>query len=110
MFWNQHSHDQPAVHELRRLFERKSWTGFAFVSEWQLGNFQSIYGVPREKSRVMRNAVSPAFAITQLPAPWFSTDSPPTLFYSSTPFRGLDVLLQAFPMVRAAIPGVQLRV
>jgi glycosyltransferase involved in cell wall biosynthesis len=110
VFWNQHSHDQPAVDELRRLFERKSWTGFAFVSEWQLGNFQSIYGVPREKSRVMRNAVSPAFAITELPAPWFSTDSPPTLFYSSTPFRGLDVLLQAFPMIRAAIPGVRLRV
>jgi glycosyltransferase involved in cell wall biosynthesis len=110
VFWNQHSHDQPAVHELRRLFERKSWSAFAFVSEWQLGNFESAYGVPREKSRVMRNAVSPAFARRATAAPWFSTGTPPTLFYSSTPFRGLDVLLQAFPKIRAALPGARLRV
>jgi glycosyltransferase involved in cell wall biosynthesis len=110
VFWNQHSHDQPAVQELSRLFERKSWTGFAFVSEWQLGNFERTYRIPREKSRVMRNAVSPAFAHHAVAPPWFSTDRPPTLFYSSTPFRGLDVLLQAFPTIRAAVPGARLRV
>ena len=110
VFWNHHSHDQPAVQELRRPFERKSWTGFAFVSEWQLENFERTYMVPREKSRVMRNAVSPAFASQATSEPWFSMGAPPTLFYSSTPFRGLDVLLKAFPTIRAAIPGTRLRV
>jgi glycosyltransferase involved in cell wall biosynthesis len=112
VLWNQHAPDQPAILELNRLGERKSWTGFAFVSNWQLDNFEKIFCVRREKSRVLRNAVSPAFADAPPPdnAPWFVTGEPPTLFYTSTPFRGLDVLLQAFPTIRAAIPGARLRV
>jgi glycosyltransferase involved in cell wall biosynthesis len=112
VLWNQHAADQPAILELNRLNERKSWTGFAFVSNWQREDFEKVFWVRREKSRVLRNAVSPAFADAPPPdkAPWFITGEPPTLFYTSTPFRGLDVLLQAFPMIRAAIPGTRLRV
>ena len=110
VLWNQHSHDQPAIQELRRLNERKSWTAFAFVGEWHLANFERLFWIPRERSRVMRNAVSPAFTSQPVPKPWFATGEPPVLFYSSTPFRGLDVLLQAFPAIRAAIPGTRLRV
>jgi glycosyltransferase involved in cell wall biosynthesis len=32
------------------------------------------------------------------------------LFYTSTPYRGLDVLLDAFPKIRDAVPGACLRV
>src|SRR5438270_153717 len=35
---------------------------------------------------------------------------PPILVYSSMPFRGLDVLLAAFPAIRAAVPGARLRI
>ena len=110
VFWNQHNHDQQAVRGLARLNERKSWTRFAFVSEWQRTNFERRYWVPREKSRVMRNAVSPAFGRQAPAVPWFLTGEPPVLVYSSTPFRGLDVLLQAFPAIRAAMPGTRLRI
>jgi glycosyltransferase involved in cell wall biosynthesis len=92
------------------LNERKSWSGFAFVSNWQLEHFASTFWIDRNKSRVMRNAASPAFVNDLQADPWFVTEQPPTLFYTSTPFRGLDVLLQAFPMIRAAIPGTRLRV
>jgi glycosyltransferase involved in cell wall biosynthesis len=110
VLWNHTAADQPSVQELNRLNERKSWSGFAFVSNWQLEKFASELWIDRNKSRIMRNAVSPAFVNDSNIDPWFVAERPPTLFYSSTPFRGLDVLLQAFPMIRAAIPGTRLRV
>jgi glycosyltransferase involved in cell wall biosynthesis len=110
VLWNQHAHDETAIQELRRPSERRNWSAFAFVSDWQRRNFEKLFWVPAEKSRVMRNAVSPAFAECPNTAPWFATDEAPVLFYSSTPFRGLDVLLNAFPKIRAAIPDVRLRV
>ena len=110
VFWIHHAANQPAVLELNRLNERKSWKGFAFVSNGQFEEFEKVFWVPREKSRVLRNAVSPAFADGPDIVPWFVTGEPPTLIYTSTPFRGLDVLLQAFPTIRAAIPGTRLRV
>jgi hypothetical protein len=58
----------------------------------------------------MRNAVSPAFAECPNITPWFATGEVPVLFYTSTPFRGLDVLLNAFPKIRAAVPNVRLRI
>jgi tetratricopeptide (TPR) repeat protein len=61
---------------------------------------------------VMRNAIAPAFAdlfSDQEPILTQKT-SPPTLAYSSTPFRGLRLLLDAFPHIRQAVPGARLRV
>jgi glycosyltransferase involved in cell wall biosynthesis len=59
----------------------------------------------------MRNAASPAI-IGSPPAatPWFATGAAPTLVYTSAAYRGLDVLLDAFPVIRATIPGTRLRV
>jgi glycosyltransferase involved in cell wall biosynthesis len=114
VLWTPHAHDQPAVRELSRQNERWSWTGFAFVSDWQRQCYEKFFQVPREKGRVLRNAVSPAFAqdFAQAndAAPWFAAGEPPVLFYTSTPFRGLDVLLRAFPAIRAELPGTRLRV
>jgi glycosyltransferase involved in cell wall biosynthesis len=58
----------------------------------------------------MRNAISPAFAARDPSEPWFARNEPPILVYTSAPYRGLDVLLSAFPSIRAAIPGATLRV
>lgn len=110
VLWNQHAFDQPPVQELHRLRERKTWAGFAFVSQWQLDTFVEKFWVPREKSIVLRNAAGPAFAGLPPAVPWFARGAAPVLVYTSTPFRGLDVLLSAFPLIRAAIPDVRLRV
>jgi glycosyltransferase involved in cell wall biosynthesis len=110
VLWNQHAHDQPAIQNLRRLRERKDWNAFAFVSDWQRQNFEKIFWIPAEKSLVMRNAASPAFAECRPITPWYMTGEAPILFYTSTPFRGLDVLLNAFPNIQAAIPDIRLRI
>lgn len=110
VLWTQHAHDQPGISALSHLNERKRWAGFAFVSNWQRDCYERQFSIRREKSRVLRNAVSPAFANVSQTQPWFSAGLPPTLFYTSTPFRGLDVLLKAFPIIRNAVPGTRLRV
>ena len=110
VLWTQHAHDQGAVSALGHLNERKRWAGFAFVSQWQRDCYEKKFSIRREKSTVLRNAVSPAFATVTHAPPWFSAGMPPILFYTSTPFRGLDVLLKAFPAIRNAVPGTRLRV
>jgi glycosyltransferase involved in cell wall biosynthesis len=110
VFWTGHADDQPSIEGLEFTRERKAWNGFAFVSEWQLGEFCRVFWVPAEKSRVLRNAISPAFAELTPPEPWFRRNEPPVLVYTSAPYRGLDVLLSAFPSIRAAIPGTRLKI
>lgn len=110
--WSQHAHDQPALADLKIPAMRAVWDGFALVSQWQARCFEAAFAIPSTRIRVMRNAVSPFFA-ELFPAdapilphkPW-----PPVLCYTSTPFRGLDVLLDAFPLIREAVPGTTLKV
>lgn len=110
VLWVGHAHDQPAVKGLESSRERKAWSGYAFVSRWQLEKFVEDFWVPVEKSRVMRNAASPGFFELSPPAPWYQTGEPPVLVYTSQPYRGLDVLLDAFPAIKSATPEVRLKV
>lgn len=110
ILWTGHADDQPAMEPLEYSRERKAWNGFAFVSQWQLEEYCRAFWVPREKSRVMRNAIAPAFAASRPSEPWFARGEPPILVYTSAPYRGLNVLLAAFPAIRANIPGTRLRI
>jgi glycosyltransferase involved in cell wall biosynthesis len=110
VLWVQHADDQPAIEALQFTRERKSWNGFAYVSDWQAQQFFEYYWMPSEKGRVMRNAIAPVFADLPITQPWFRRGVPPTLIYTSMPYRGLDVLLDAFPAIRAGVPGTRLRV
>ena len=110
VMWAGHAADQRSMEPLEFLRERKAWTGFAFVSQWQLEQYAQVFWVPRERARVMRNAIAPAFALRPPAEPWFQRGQAPVLVYSSAPYRGLDVLLAAFPAILAAIPGTSLRI
>jgi glycosyltransferase involved in cell wall biosynthesis len=110
VLWLTHAHDQPALRPLQNEGERKVWSGFAFISKWQRDTISTKYGIQREKSQVLRNAVSPVFVDLALGQPWFVRNDAPVLIYTSTPFRGLSVLLKAFPIIRGALPGTRLRV
>ncbi|MFC5357970.1 tetratricopeptide repeat protein [Azospirillum himalayense] len=112
ILWMQHAVDQPAAQCLAEPQARACWDGYAFVSRWQMDGYLKAFGLDRRLCRVLRNGIAPAFS-SLFPAgadivaakPW-----PPVLAYTSTPFRGLEVLLDSVPRLRAAIPGTTVRV
>jgi glycosyltransferase involved in cell wall biosynthesis len=112
ILWIQHRIDQPAVESLAAPKISESYDAFAFVSEWQRDEFRLGFGLPVERNQVMRNAAAPAFVDlfpanrAILPPKAMS----PVLAYTSTPYRGLSLLLDAFPAIRQQIPEARLRV
>ncbi|EDY18102.1 glycosyl transferase group 1 [Chthoniobacter flavus Ellin428] len=112
VLWTQHRINQPAVEALADVNESGSYDAFAFVSEWQREEFRLGFGLPGARTHVLRNGAAPAFVElfpedqSILP----QKSMPPVLAYTSTPFRGLDLLIEAFPSIRAQVPEVRLRV
>lgn len=92
--------------------------GIVFVSEWQKQIFLREFPdtIPAERCFVIRNACNP-FVVRP---PATLTDVTNTLFtrkraalevaYVSAPTRGLDTLLEIWPMVRSACPNARLAV
>jgi tetratricopeptide (TPR) repeat protein/glycosyltransferase involved in cell wall biosynthesis len=112
LYWTGHGVEQPAVQALRDPAERAAYDGFAFVSDWQRRRYQEVFGLEPARTVVLRNGISPAFenlfalgeSIRAAKA------QPPVLAYTSTPDRGLDLLLEAFPRICEAVPGTTLEV
>ena len=112
VLWTQHAADEPAIRELADPALRACWDGFALVSRWQMEQYRAAFAIDPARCAILRNGIAPAFAAL-FPAdesvlaakPW-----PPVLAYTSAPFRGLDVLLDSLPHIRAALPGTRLRV
>ena len=110
VLWAVHATDQPAVRDLLDPQERDLYSGFAMVSDWQAQTYRTAFQLDASKMRVLRNAAAPSFFDVN-PAPrWYQTGKPPVLGYTSTPYRGLDVLLLSFARIRQQIPGTSLRI
>lgn len=111
VFWAHHAADEPAVAKLSDKNERAAWDRVALVSDWQKGEYLKSFAIDPERAVVLRNAISPAVEAARRDlAPFYRRAAPPTLIYTSTPFRGLDVLLLAFPAIRRQIAGCRLEV
>lgn len=110
--WTQQVPYLNAMQGLRDKNEQAVYDGIAFVSNWQRDRFFETFAIAPEKTTVLRNAIAPVFA-----QQFSSSDrlldykvEPPILAYTSTPFRGLDLLLDIFPQIRQAYPGTRLKV
>ena len=110
ILWCHHAADQSAVQSLADPAERACFQGYATVSHWQAMGYMSAFDLPGDQIRILRNAASPMVSAVPTKPAWYDRGTPPTLAYSSTPFRGLDILLMAFPMIRTMVPDVRLRV
>jgi len=87
ILWMHQSYDQPSVQNLK--YTQTNFKKIVCVSNWQLEMFVKYLGIERSKCVVISNGINP-LPIYDKPADCIN------LVYSSTPFRGLDVLIEAF--------------
>lgn len=90
VYWNQLSYDQQAVQWLSDSKNVDTIDQFVFVSYWQAERYRQIFGIPGYKTKVIQNACLP---IGRRVA---GKREKVKLCYTSTPFRGLDILLDAW--------------
>lgn len=90
IYWNQLSYDQQPVQFLKETENVDVINNFVFVSHWQSEQFRKIFNIPGYKTTVIKNA---SMSVNQ------RKDGPRDkvkVCYTSTPWRGLDVLLDAW--------------
>lgn len=102
-------HDLPWDHETKHLQDKWSRDRFqrlVFCSTWQRAMYQGVLGVPmNEQSLVIETPVEP------IELDWSRKESHKTrLIYTSTPQRGLDILVNVFVELAKKYPDIQLDV
>ena len=109
IFWTGDAFDQPFVKTLANTEERGQIDFFMLQSDWHEETFRTHHGLPAWQ--ILRTRLGSAASAADAPV---QADSVATrrrrLAYASTPFRGLDVLLDLFPRIRAACPDAELDV
>ena len=92
VIWQQLSYDQQNVAMMRDANFVNKVDCFVYVSNWSYEKFRNVYNTPEHKSVVIKNATEP-FVYKQRPKGKLK------LIYTSSPNRGLDVLLDAFEVL-----------
>jgi glycosyltransferase involved in cell wall biosynthesis/tetratricopeptide (TPR) repeat protein len=109
ILWTGDAFDQPFLSGLADPDRRREIDLFMLQSTWQIETFRAHHGLP--SSRIVRTTLGTAASSTlEAEAPPAAMSRPRRLAYASTPFRGLDVLLDLFPRIRAACPDAELEV
>jgi len=93
VYWNQLSYDQQAVQLLTDPAYIEKIDQFVFVSHWQAEMYRKLYGIPGFKTQVIKNA---CIGVEQRVS---GPRDKVKLCYTSTPWRGLDVLLSAWEKI-----------
>jgi glycosyltransferase involved in cell wall biosynthesis len=101
ILWTHHAHDQLAMQSLRDPAVVALWDRIVCISDWQKTMFQKELGLPVGKMDVLRNAIGPAFEnMFRTTAQLAEAKSKELrLTYTSTPFRGLNLLIACFPSI-----------
>jgi len=103
LLWIHHDINIPEVQWLHDQAKRDAIDGFIFVSDWQRARFVTTFGIDAARSLVLRNATD----VPKAPRPW-QPGAIRRIAYTSVPYRGLSVLLDAW--CEAAIPHAELHV
>lgn len=103
IFWTEDAHDQPFVEPLCDVNIKNGIDRIFTVSKWQTHMLAGQFQIPLENFFITRNGVCwDSFKAIN------SNRNHKKLIYTSTPFRGLDVLLDIFPKIRKQVPDAEL--
>jgi UDP-glucose:(glucosyl)LPS alpha-1,2-glucosyltransferase len=92
IIWQQLSYDQENVMLMSDYSFINKIDCFVYVSNWSYEKFRFFYKTPENRSLVIKNAIDPI--------PYKKKEKGKIkLIYTSTPWRGLEVLLDAFEML-----------
>lgn len=102
-------HDLPEDPESAKLRDhnfRNSFHELVFISDWQYQRYQLVLGVPYDdRSIVIETGIEPA------PIEYLQKEGPTIrLVYSSTPQRGLDILVPVFEKLASEYDDIHLEV
>jgi UDP-glucose:(glucosyl)LPS alpha-1,2-glucosyltransferase len=93
VLWQHLSYDQPNVQYMRDRKFVDSIDYFIYVSHWQYNKFREVYKIPEYKSFVIKNATHKFDIIEK------QKDNKIKLLYTSTPWRGLAILIKAIEIL-----------
>ena len=93
VYWNQLSYDQQAVQFLSDPANVEKIDKFVFVSHWQSETYRKVFNIPGYKTEVIKNA---CIGVDQRRN---GKRDVVRLCYTSTPWRGLDVLVKAWKIL-----------
>ena len=112
-----HCHDLPEDPESAKFRDPKFhqlFHKFVFISDWQYNRYQLIHGIPYDtKSAVLETGiyVDPTYEGTPFPDLHIKSYEPQTrIVYTSTPQRGLHLLVEAFDRIAEKHPSAHLDV
>ena len=104
IYWTGDASDQEVLKHFEHPALQENVDLVFCVSEWHRRSFIEKFHLPSEKVVATRNGFCPELISDASPREWTRCA------YSSTPFRGLEILLKIFPQMRASFPHLCLDV
>jgi glycosyltransferase involved in cell wall biosynthesis len=97
ILWQQNSYDQGNLAPWFKDKENhKKYDWYVFNSHWCYEKFRMVFGIPTDRCLVIKNAIDKIEARNLD----YNKGDPIKLIYTSTPWRGLNVLLAAMQLIK----------
>jgi glycosyltransferase involved in cell wall biosynthesis len=93
ILWQHLNYNEPLTQGMTNKFFTRAIDAWVYVSHWQHEKFRYVYHIPVDNAFVIKNAIDP---IEYVPR---KRGEKIRLIYTSAPFRGLGVLLDAFELL-----------
>lgn len=93
ILWQHLPADQPVVQGIRDKYFLRQLDAQVYVSHWQHEKYRYIHQIPLDNAVVIKNAIEP---IEYVPR---KVEDKIRLIYTSVPYRGLEILLDALELI-----------
>lgn len=94
ILWQHLNYNEPLTQGMTNKFFTRAIDAYVYVSHWQHEKFRYVYHIPVDNAYVIKNAIEPIEFVPR------KKGEKIRLIYTSAPFRGLDILLDAFDLLK----------